>query len=136
MPAYPAENDAAAPTPASLVEVFQEAYGVCGVPVKPVGPVTVTELPARCGAAFSVPVAAPVAGADNFPVEVLGSDARRKRVVLICDQDWVYARKASDKNGAKWPKTVPLELLHCDDIYARAQTTAGTLAVIVETWAD
>lgn len=135
MPAYPAENDAAAPNPPSLVDLFQEQYGTAGVPVKPVGPTTVTELPAKCGAAFGMALAAPGTG-ENYPVSVLGFDPRRKRVVLICDQDFYYARKDSDKTGAPWPKAVPLVLEHCDDIYARAQTTAGTLAVIVENWAD
>lgn len=135
MPAYPAENGAAAPTPATLVEVFQETYGTTGVPVKPVGPTTVTELPARCGAAFSMTLPAPGTG-ENYPVFVLGFDARRKRVVLICDQDWLYARKDSDKNGVPWPKSVPLVLEHCDDIYARVQSTGGTLSVISESWAD
>jgi hypothetical protein len=136
MPAYPAESDAQPPTPATLVEVFQETFGVAGVPVKPVGPVTVTTLPARCGAAVSLALAAPVAGADNFPKQLIDADSRRKRVVLICDVDWIYARQGSDKHGAPWPKSVPLVLEHCDAVYAMAQSSAGTLSAIVESWAD
>jgi hypothetical protein len=135
MPAYTAEDDAAAPIPLTLIEVFQQTYGVAGVPVKPVGPVSVTELPARCGVATSIALAAPGTG-ENVPISVLERDPRRKRVVLICDQDWIYSRKPSDKHGAPWPKSVPLVLEHCDDILARAQSTAGTLTVIVENWAD
>jgi hypothetical protein len=135
MPTRAPENDAAAPTPPTLVETFQETYGVCGVPVKPVGPVTVFQLPSRCGAAVSLALAAPATG-ENFPVQLLDEDPRRKRVVLICDQDWIYARKASDRHGAPWPKAVPLVLEHCDAVYAMAQTNAGTLSAIVESWAD
>lgn len=135
MPAYPAEDDAQPPTPATLTETFQEAFGTAGVPVKPVGPVTVFELPSRCGAVLSVPLAVPAAG-EAYPVQVLDEDPRRKRVVLISDVDWIYARKASDKHGAPWPKAVPLPLEHCDAIFAASQGSAGTLSVIVESWAD
>lgn len=126
MPAYPnLETDA---TP-DLVEVQQETYPRLPVPVKSVSPVTTFPLPSRSGAAYNELLGATM-------TQILGVDQRRARTILIGDQDWQYARTASDKSGARIPQNVPLVLLHYDQVYAMQATVATNLTVITETYAD
>lgn len=99
------------------------------IPVQPVGPVPVQNLPARCGAAFSHPL-------DTAFSNVLGADPKRRRVVLIGSDAWEYSRTGTAGSGVAWPADVPLVLEHCDAIRARVPTSTGTLSVIAETWAD
>lgn len=113
-----------------LTEVLQEEYPVEALPVHATGPTTTHELPSRCGTAESRAITV-----GTF-TEILGQDLKRKRTILLGDQDWQYARKASDTHGAFWPAKVPLILQHGDTIYAAASTNSGNLTVITETWAD
>ena len=113
-----------------LADVQQEqSDALLVVPVRPVGPVPVQQLPARCGAAFPQPLSTTFA-------HVLGADPKRRRVVLVAAVAWEYSRTSSAGSGAPIPANVPLELQHCDTIYARVPTSTGTLAVIAETWAE
>lgn len=123
MPAM--SNDA---TP-NLIEVEQETYPRMAVPVKPVGPVTTFPLPSRAGTAVNELLGTSM-------IQILGVDQRRARTILIGDQDWQYARTASDKSGVRIPQNVPLILLHYDQIYAMQATVATNLTVITETYAD
>ncbi len=130
MPTYAAEPYTPTEYDPPLTEVLQEEYPVVALPVHPTGPTTTHELPSRCGAAETRTLTV-----GTF-VEILGQDLRRKRTILLADQDWQYARKASDTHGVYWPARVPLVLQHGDSIYAAASTNAGNLTVITETWAD
>jgi len=115
-------------------EIIQQDYPVAALPVRSTGPTTTVELPSKCGAAFAT--ALPIMGSNTLFVQVLGTDLRRKRCSLISDQDWQYARQASDRHGTFWPGRVPLVIEHTDAVYAAATTTAGSITAIVEIYSD
>lgn len=112
-------------------EVFQQHTLERGLPVEFVGPQQVQPMPARFGGLETYPLA--LAGA---AVQIAGRDDKRKRLLLVCDQDWQIARQASDTHGAFIPSRTVLTIEHVDPVYALATSTAGTLTVITESWAD
>lgn len=113
-----------------LVEVQQEdSDALLVLPVRPVGPVPVQQLPSRCGAAFPHPLSTTFS-------HVLGADPKRRRAVLVAAVAWEYSRTGNSGSGVPIPANVALELQHCDTIHARVPTSTGTLAVIAETWAE
>jgi hypothetical protein len=113
-----------------VAEVFQEHTLERGLPVEFVGPQQVQPMPARFGGLETYPI---VTGS---AVQVAGRDDKRKRILLVCDQDWQIARQASDSHGAFIPSRTILTIEHVDPVYALATSTAGTLTVITESWAD
>lgn len=101
------------------------------VPVEVHGPVGVHEQPSRRGPAFT-------ASLNTTMIHVLGEDLNRKRAVLMlrsatATDFFLYATNRSSA-GVPWPANVPLELTHCDTVYAGMQSGTGTLSVITEVW--
>lgn len=109
-------------------EVQQRERLSPSIPVCQDGPWTTQQLPARSAPFAVVPLSTTTA-------HILGADLRRKRVVLICDQDWLVSRSSSAQQ-VPWYAKVPLVLESCDAIYARVASSTANLTVIPENWAD
>lgn len=99
------------------------------------GPVEVHQLPSISAGSRSY---SGVTALD--PVRVANIDPRRRvmRIVSI-ENDMVYGNsqaQAAAGTGVVWPKLVPLELTHGDEVWIRAVTATTTVSVIVENWAS
>jgi hypothetical protein len=100
------------------------------VPVRPVEPVPVHEVPARRAAAFTQTVT-------TTPDKVLaGPDPKRRRVLLFPSGVCYVATTANAGAGARIPANVPVELKHHEPVFIRAAADTVDVGVIVETWAD
>lgn len=101
------------------------------------GPVQVHELPSISAGSRSFSGVAATAGS---AVKVCNRDARRRiaRIVSI-EENIVYGTsqaQADSGTGVIWPKLVPLEVTHGDEVWIRAATATTTVSVIVENWAS
>lgn len=98
------------------------------------GPVQVHELPSVSAGARSYSA---VTATD--PVRVGNKDPRRRvmRIVSI-EENFVYGNTQSQagSTGVVWPKLVPLEVTHGDEVWVRAAANTATVSVIVENWAS
>jgi hypothetical protein len=131
----------AIPADPPIAEVEQEQIAPMAVVVEHNGPLTVHQLPARRAA--NTTVLAPIAPG----ISVLGVELKRSRVLLIStDQPFYYATAASKIATAStaaaaatlWPANVPLELLNADKVFLASAhaSTAATIGVVIESWAD
>jgi hypothetical protein len=116
------------PTP-ELEELQQRDVPLPALLVKPDGPVTVHELPAKAGPMFKQALTT------DFQ-HVLGADLKRGRTVLLADADWEISTNRNAGSGVPWPADVPMYVPHCDVVYARVPTSTGNLSVVTGVWAD
>jgi hypothetical protein len=121
-----------------LSEVQQEESDAPALMDHPVlvrqdGPVLVHDLPSRVGVMRSITLG-------TTPEQVLMPDRRRKAAVLLSlDQSiWLgnSSSEVSQGAAAKWPANLPIELRHCDRVFAAATTGTTTLTILVEDWAN
>jgi hypothetical protein len=110
-----------------LDEIQQREIVHPAVPVKHVGPITTHELPARVATIFDF-------GLTTTWQNVLAEDPKRKRTILICDQDWVVSH--AGRGGGTWFAKVPLVLQNVSAVYAKVGSSTATLTVIPEEWGD
>lgn len=108
-----------------LAELQQEDTVIVAVPVKHDGPVTMHELPSRCGAVIDFALTT------NMQM-VVPANYNRKRTLLISSAIWNISHTRNGA-GSPWPAAVPCEIRHCSAIYASG---TATLTVITEVWAD
>lgn len=117
------------PLPEPEVEDLQQQSELDekAMPVRPVGPVLVQQLPARIGLirAEALTTAA---------TKILYADPKRRRAILIAEGGFSVSKTGTGE-FAPWPTNAPLVLEHCDEVWARSGSTA-TLTVITEVWAD
>jgi methenyltetrahydromethanopterin cyclohydrolase len=101
------------------------------VPVVVDGPVVAQLAGSRVGIARSVAVT-------TSPQQVLGSDPRRRRVVLLADATVRVGTYEDVDNDAGFLlyALVPLELTHIDAVWARTDSGTGRLSVLVENWTE
>lgn len=113
------------------------------IPVTVDGPVRVQDVPARRATYQTVYID----GSRKDAVQLLPPDPRRKRAVLIAtDQDPYIGATREDLAGVttgsaaaamQFPRSVPLELLHCDGVYCTTGDGSNTfVSVLAEYWAD
>lgn len=101
------------------------------------GPVQVHELPSVSAGSRSF---TGVAATANSAVRVCNRDPRRRiaRIVSI-EENFIYGTtqaQADSGTGVVWPKLVPLEITHGDEVWVRAAANTATVSVIVENWAS
>ncbi len=101
------------------------------------GPVQVHQLPSTSAGSRSF---SGVAATTGSAVRVCNKDPRRRvaRIVSI-EENMVYGTsqaQADAGTGVVWPKLVPLEVTHQDEVWIRAATSTTTVSVIVENWAS
>jgi len=99
------------------------------------GPVQVHELPSVSAGSRSFSA---VSATDA--VRVGNRDPRRRVMRIVSIEDnMVYGTSQAQANagtGVVWPKLVPLEVTHADEVWIRAATTPTTVSVITENWAS
>jgi len=104
------------------------------VPVAVDGPVQVHQVPSVSAGARSWNLTATEA-------QKVGSRDPRRRVARIVsiDQNFYYGssqNEASGSTGAQWPKLVPLEITHSEEIWVRSATSTTVISVVNEQWAS
>lgn len=115
-------------------DVQQRQWPVEPIPVKPVGPVGVEELPADKGAAFTEVLTT------TMRKILAGPDPKRKQVIMSCDGDILISFSGSTGSGARFHGAAAvgpiIPLTYTGAIYAQAVTGTVNLGVIAEYWAD
>jgi hypothetical protein len=101
------------------------------------GPVQVHNLPSiAAGSRSYTAVPSTVGGA----VKVCNLDPRRRVARIIAIEENIYYGTtqgvADSGTGVLWPKLVPLEITHGDEVWIRAAANTVTVSVIVENWAS
>src|SRR5688572_9246687 len=109
----------------------RDVFTLPDVPVRVVGTVQVTQVPAKAGPSV---IHRFHSGSPTFADQVLGRDLRRSRAVLVCDTAWTYGT-AQDKVTLPWPANVPLIITHADEMWAKG-TDLKVLAVVTEQYGD
>ena len=125
------------PEPLDPQDVDQAQVIGPAILVRPDGPITVHNLPAKAG-----PVEFDTVASTGW-IKVLNRDPKRKRATLIAtgtvaDQtaSVMFNRASSGTSGAPWPLNVPLVVEHGDELYARAVTTSVVVSRLTEIWAS
>lgn len=117
---------------------------IAAVPVHVDGPVQVHQLPPRTSVATTLLLDAAAAGVQ--PIEMLAGDRRRSRALILAQGGGIVfgttklaciAKGAtSPATGAAWPAGLALTILGSSQLWVAAATTAVTLTVLSESWAD
>lgn len=102
------------------------------VPVRPVGPVGVHDLPSRTAICRNYDLTT------AFERVLSGPDPKRKRALLFPSGAVWVSTSTSTGSGCKIPSTLtaPIEIRHQDAVCVRMDTGTGSVGVIVEVWAD
>lgn len=127
------------PAQPALDELQQrETFELPTVPVRIDGPADVHTLPSK---RFNVSQE-PIGGSNVVATRILTADPTRHRAIVILRSatatDSFLVQSTSSGQGIAWPANVPLEFLHCDEVFAKnnAADTSVTLSVMTEHWAD
>lgn len=99
------------------------------MPVETHGPVQVQTLPAQDASIVLRELAIA-----NGPVQIIGPDMRRTRLVLVsATAGFLFGFESSNIVG-KWPVGVPLTINACREVWVLPDGPAATLTVLAEFW--
>lgn len=102
------------------------------VPVVVEGPVRVQTLPSPVWAMLSY------AGVGTTPIQVLAGEPRRRKATIVPSAAARFGASGAqaDAQSAAWPASLPLEMTHDGEVWARADTGTANIFVLVEYWTE